>query len=131
MEINRYNFGTAGDTKRCVIDPSFESIQMAERARKIALMAGVQTYFIVNKVEKGLYEQMAGGVERERIIGSIPRDEKLFSQSLRGEALTAELEQIDSVCNFINDFKKPDSLWMSFWSSVDLSINVVQSTHFS
>jgi CO dehydrogenase maturation factor len=93
-----------------IIDPSFESIQMADRTRQLAESAGVQAFFILNKVDDEVRGAMVERLDPEKIIASIPRDDTLFLQSLRGDALTIELKEIEAVCRFINSYKKPVSL---------------------
>jgi len=98
------------DLLLCVIDPSYESIQMAGRARQIAEAAGVETYFILNKVEDGLREVMTEKLEPQRVIAAIPRSDELFVQSLKGQPLAVELEQIGAACRFIGSYRRPLSL---------------------
>jgi CO dehydrogenase maturation factor len=100
------------DLVLCVVDPSYESIQMAGRTRQIAEGAGVQTYFILNKVDDEVREVMSAGLDPERVIAAIPRSDELFLQSLKGKALTAEIPQIKNACRFLNDYREPLSLKM-------------------
>ncbi len=102
----------ACDMALCVIDPSYESIQMAGRARQIAEGAGVQTYFILNKVDDDVREVMAEGLNPERIIGAIPRSDTLFIQSLKGQPLSVDMAQVDKACTFLLNYKKPLTLGM-------------------
>lgn len=96
----------------CVVDPSYESIQMAGRARQIAESAGVQAYFILNKVDDEVREVMTGGLDPQRVIAAIPRNNEIFLQSLKGQPLTAGMVQIEAACAFINSYRKPLSLSM-------------------
>jgi len=96
----------------CIVDPNYESIQMAGRARKIAEGAGVQTYFILNKVDDDVHELMTEGLDPQRIIATIPRDNEIFLQNLRGQPLTVSKPQIDAACRFITGYRKPLSLNM-------------------
>jgi CO dehydrogenase maturation factor len=96
----------------CVVDPNFESIQMAGRARQIAEGAGVQTRFILNKVDDEVRDIMVRDFDPKLVIASIPRDNNLFLQNLSGEALSVRLPQIDAACTFINSYRKPLSLNM-------------------
>jgi CO dehydrogenase maturation factor len=68
----------------CIVDPSYESIQMADRARQIAKGAGVQTYFILNKVDDDVLEVMVKGLDPQRIIAEIPRNDEISLQNLMG-----------------------------------------------
>jgi CO dehydrogenase maturation factor len=93
-----------------IVDPSFESILMADRTRQLSEAAGVQAFFILNKVDDAVREAMEERLDPEKVIACIPRDETLFLQSLRGEALTLEIKEIKAVCQFITGYKKPISL---------------------
>lgn len=96
----------------CIVDPNYESIQMAGRARQIAESAGVQTYFILNKVDDDVREVMTDGLDPQRIIAIIPHNNEIFLQSLKGQPLTASMPQIEAACKFINSYCKPLSLNM-------------------
>ena len=96
----------------CIVDPSYESIQMAGRARQIAEGAGVQTYFILNKVDDDVREVMTEGLDPQRIIAAIPRNGEIFLQNLKGQPLTAGMPEIEAACRFINGYRKPLSLNM-------------------
>jgi CO dehydrogenase maturation factor len=96
-----------------VVDPSYESVTMADRIRQLADGAGVQAYVILNKVDAAVREVMVGRLDPERLLAAIPRDDQLFMQSLHGQALTAEIAEIDKVCRFIENYRKPVSLALS------------------
>jgi len=100
------------DLVLCVIDPSYESIQMAGRARQIAEAAGVPTYFLLNKVDDDVREVMSEGLERKRVIGAIPRSDTLFIQSLKGQPLSVDMPQINAACTFLLSYTKPLTLGM-------------------
>lgn len=102
----------ACDLVLCIVDPSFESLRMADRTRQISEAAGVQTYFILNKVEDAVRETMAANLDQQRVIAAIPRSDQLFLQSLKGEPLSAEIPQISDTCRFITSYRKPLSLHM-------------------
>ena len=95
-----------------VVDPSFESILMADRTRQLAESAGVQAFFILNKVDDAVREAMEERLDPEKVIACIPRDDTLFLQSLHGEALTMEIKEIGTVRRFIEGYTKPISLAM-------------------
>ncbi len=96
----------------CVVDPSFESVQMADRARKIAGSAGVETFFILNKVDDEIRETMTRSIDTARIIASIPRSGDIFAQGLNGLPLNVALPEIDAARAFISSYHKPLSLNM-------------------
>jgi CO dehydrogenase maturation factor len=94
----------------CIVDPNYESIQMADRARQIAEGAGIQTFYILNKVDDDVREAMTEGLDPRRIIAAIPRNNEIFLQNLKGQPLNASMPQIEAACKFINSYRKPLSL---------------------
>lgn len=97
-----------------VIDPSFESIQMAARARQIAEEAGVQAYCILNKVSDEYRDILTENIGKDRIIATVPQSDELFKASLQGAAIATEIPEIQKVCEFITNFRKPVSLAVTF-----------------
>jgi len=97
-----------------IIDPSFESMQMAGRARQIAKEAGVQAYYVLNKVTDDLRQMLTEKLGDDRIIGAIPQNNELFMASFNGEPLGMELDEIEKICQFITGYQKPVSLAISF-----------------
>jgi len=97
-----------------VIDPSFESIQMAGRAHQIAKEAGVQAFYVLNKVTDDFRELLTENLEKERIIGVLPQDNDLFLTSLKGEPVQAVLPEIEKICDFVTGYKKSVSLAVTF-----------------
>jgi CO dehydrogenase maturation factor len=93
-----------------IVDPSFESILMADRTRLLAEAAGVQAFFILNKVDDTVRKAMEERLDPKKVIASIPRDETLFLQSLQGDALSMDINEINAVCRFITGYTKPVSL---------------------
>ncbi len=96
-----------------IVDPSYESLTMADRIRQLADGAGIQAYCILNKVDASLREAIAARLDPERLIAVISRDDQLFLHGLRGEPLTSEIPEIDEVCRFIGSYRKPVSLSLS------------------
>jgi len=96
----------------CVVDPNYESIRMADRARQIAEGAGVQTFFILNKVDDEVREVMTDGLDPQRVIAAIPNNHEIFLQNLKGQSLTVSMHEIEAACSFITSYRKPLSLNM-------------------
>lgn len=101
------------DLALCVIDPSYESIQMSGRVREIAEAAGVPTFFLVNKVDADIRESVEEYLDTERVIGTLPKSDEIFSQCLKGEPLTVEIPQLEPICKFLLNYKKPLTLSVS------------------
>jgi CO dehydrogenase maturation factor len=94
----------------CVVDPTFESVALADSVRGMAAAAGIQVVYVLNKVAPALRETMRARLTAGEVIAAVPNSERLFAQSLNGEALDAALPEIETVCRFITTFKKPVGL---------------------
>ncbi len=97
----------ACDLVLAVVDPSFESITMADRIRLLSEEAGIEAYFILNKVEDSLRRVMLDGVDTARVIAALPKSDRIFQESLHGSALSGVLPEMEVVCRFLANYKKP------------------------
>jgi CO dehydrogenase maturation factor len=95
------------DLVLAVVDPSFESLAMAARIRELAEGAGVQAFFILNKVEDSVRGAMYAAVESALIVAAMPRSDAVFLDSLHGRTLSADMVEMDDLCRFLAAYKKP------------------------
>lgn len=95
------------DLMLCVIDPTYESLQMAPKAQSMAEKAGIDLFFILNKVDDAVYPFMAEKMDLEKLVATLPNSRTLFMESLEGKALSTPLPQIDQIRNFIDSYKAP------------------------
>jgi len=73
-----------------VVEPSLESITLAERVKGLASGMGKRIWAVINKVtSQGMASRIKGELERRKIevIGAIPHDEGVFEACLEGRAL--------------------------------------------
>lgn len=87
----------------CVVDPTFESFALADNVQRMAAAAGIQVAYVLNKVEEAVNATMTGRLDSRRVVAVMPKSEPLFLQSLNGEALAADLPEIQSLCQFIEN----------------------------
>ena len=95
MEAGIEHFGrgfeASLDRVLIVVEPSFESITLAERIRHLALGIGIgEIWAVINKVNSEaltirLKEEL--GKRNVRVIGTIPYDEEVFTASFEGKPL--------------------------------------------
>lgn len=95
------------DLVLAVIDPSYESIAMAGRITHLAAEAGLETFYVLNKVEPALREAMSATLEMQRIVATVPRSEAIFTASLHGRKLGGEGEALDELCRLLSGYKRP------------------------
>lgn len=97
------------DIVLAVVDPSFESIAMAERIRQLAEAAGIEAYFVLNRVDEALRTEMLPRLDAARVIAAVPRSASIFQDSLHGRPLRQGLEEMGAVCRFLEAYSSPPS----------------------
>jgi len=100
----------ACDLILCVVDPTYESGAIADNVRRMADTAGIPAVIVLNKVDDAIREAMADRLKAHHIIAALPKDDRLFVQSLHGQALSADIAEVEDIRRFITSFEKPVSL---------------------
>ncbi|OQX62796.1 MAG: hypothetical protein B5M56_05215 [Desulfococcus sp. 4484_241] len=84
-----------------VIDPSFESFELAKKIEQMAKSVDADCFLILNKTDSQSEKIMASNVKKESVVASLPFNENLFMKSLRGETLDTDIPEIAPVCEMI------------------------------
>lgn len=84
-----------------VIDPSQESIRLAEKVNKISEGAGKPLYYVLNKTDDETAEFLLDSVDQSKVVSVIPEDKRVFRNCLVGEALNFELKGIIELADFL------------------------------
>lgn len=92
---------TGCDLLLMVIDPSQESIQLAEKVNRIAEEAGKPLYYVLNKTDEETARFLLDSVDKNKVVSVIPEDKKVFRKGLIGEALDFELKGIGELADFL------------------------------
>ncbi|MDN7024382.1 ATP-binding protein [Methanoculleus sp. FWC-SCC1] len=78
-----------GDVILMVLDPSFESLRLAEKIAEMAGNIGVPLYYVLNKADTAMAARMREGIaDPSRIICEIPQEPGILEAGLGGQALT-------------------------------------------
>lgn len=94
-----------------VIDPSYESLKLSKKFEDFGGQCGCKVYFVLNRVEPDIREEMLASVNCVNVVAEIPAKRELFKASLKGEELDLELEEIAKLAEFLAEFRgKSDSL---------------------
>lgn len=75
-----------------VVEPSFDSIELAEKMKELASGMGKKAWAILNKTPSDEIKSKLEGMLRERgidLIGSISYDQEIFLSSMEGKPLRA------------------------------------------
>lgn len=84
-----------------VIDPSQESIRLAEKVNKISEGAGKPLYYVLNKTDDETARFLLDSVDQSKVVSVIPEDKRVFRNCLVGEALDFELKGIMELADFL------------------------------
>jgi CO dehydrogenase maturation factor len=95
-----------GDLILAVIDPTYESFELAKKMYDMATNAAVDMFFVLNKVDEKIRGVMVDKVKPEKVIAAIPYTQAVFMDNLEGKKLETSLHEIDPVCQFIQNLKK-------------------------
>jgi CO dehydrogenase maturation factor len=89
-----------------VVDPSYESLKLSKKFNEFGSQCGCSVYFVLNKVEADIREEMLNSVDRKNIVAEIPAEREIFKSSLIGEELNIELEEIGKLEKFLEQFTR-------------------------
>jgi CO dehydrogenase maturation factor len=84
-----------------VVDPSYESLRLSKKFDEFGSQCGCGVYFVLNKVEPDIREEMLNSVNRVNVVAEIPAERDIFKASLKGQELDFELEEIAKLAEFL------------------------------
>jgi len=89
-----------------VVDPTFESFSLAKQMAGMAEKAGVEIFFVLNKVDDRVRDIMHKNVDRKNVVAEIPHMPSILMDNLEGKKLKTSCREIEPICQTIEDFKK-------------------------
>ncbi len=84
-----------------VVDPSYESLKLSKKFDEFGSQCGCKVYFVLNRVEPDIREEMLTSVSGVNVVAEIPAKRELFKASLKGEELDLEMEEIAKLAEFL------------------------------
>jgi len=84
-----------------VIDPSYESLKLSKKFDEFGSQCGCRVYFVLNKVEPDIREEMLNFVNCVNVIAEIPEKREIFKASLKGEELDFEMEEVTKLAELL------------------------------
>lgn len=81
----------------CVVDPSFESVEMAKRVAVLADEAGLPVSAVLNKVDEDVKEALQEALSETDVIGVLPNSRDIFINNLTGSRLDPDIKEIEPV----------------------------------
>jgi CO dehydrogenase maturation factor len=84
-----------------VLDPTFESVLLAEKMTGMAANAGVPLYFVINKTDHRIEAALRAKLRNERIVAALPQDDAIFLDSLEGRKISSEPAAMTVLADFV------------------------------
>ncbi len=97
---------TACDMILSVVDPTFESFMLAKKMNDMARNSEKQIAFVMNKVDGRVEASMNKHLDQEKVIARIPMSNDIFMDSLEGNKISADLPEVEKICDLIVAKKK-------------------------
>jgi CO dehydrogenase maturation factor len=84
-----------------VVEPSLESIRLAEKIAAMAEGIDKLVYYVLNKVDDETKDLLLKALDSTKVIAAISRDEQIFRYSLEGRELDLKVEGIGELADFL------------------------------
>jgi CO dehydrogenase maturation factor len=90
-----------------VIDPSQESILLADKMAELGRQAGKPVYYILNRIaDRETEEFILNSVDREKVIAIIPESKEIFLSGLAGKEFNMDVKGIKEIVDILESQKR-------------------------
>jgi len=90
-----------------VIDPSRESILLAEKISELGRQVDKPAYYILNRVaDQETEELLLNSIDREKVIAIIPENKEIFLSGLAGTEFNIDVKGIREIADMLESKKK-------------------------
>ncbi len=86
------------DTIVGIVDPTYESVLLSRKMQAMAGAAGRRICFVLNKLNGGIADTLAGHMDGVEIVARVPQEPEIFAAALEGRALVGVPPEIDRLC---------------------------------
>jgi len=90
-----------------VIDPSRESILLAEKVSELGRQVNKPVYYILNRIaDQETEEFLLNSIDREKVIAIIPENKEVFISGLAGNEFNMDVEGISEIADMLESKKR-------------------------
>jgi CO dehydrogenase maturation factor len=90
-----------------VIDPSRESILLAEKVSELGRQVDRPVYYILNRItDQETEELILNAIDREKVIAIIPENKEIFMSGLAGNEFNTDIEGVEEIADLLESKKK-------------------------
>jgi len=98
---------TGVDILLVIIDPSRESILLAEKISELGRQVDKPVYYILNRIaDQETKEFLLNSIDREKVIAIIPENKEIFIAGLAGNEFNMDVEGIKEIVDMLESKKK-------------------------
>jgi len=94
------------DSLVVVIEPSKDSILLAQKISDLGKQINKPTYYVLNKVDRETEKLLLDSVDKEKVIAIIHENKDVFMSCLYGNELTISLEGIKEIADRLESEKR-------------------------
>lgn len=94
------------DSLIVIIEPSQDSILLAQTISKLGKQLGKPTYLVLNRVNKDLEKLLLESVDNKKVIAAIPENRDVFMSGLAGKELKVSFEGIKQIADRLESDKR-------------------------
>jgi CO dehydrogenase maturation factor len=89
-----------------IIDPSRDSILLAQKISDLGKQVGKPTYYVLNRVTRETEKLLLDSLDKENVIAIIHENKDVFMSCLSGNELTISLEGIKEIADRLESEKR-------------------------
>ena len=90
-----------------IIDPSRESILLAEKISDLGFQINKPVYYILNRIaDQETEDILLNSIDKEKVIAVIPENKQLFISGLTGDEFTMDISGIREIADVLESKKK-------------------------
>jgi CO dehydrogenase maturation factor len=89
-----------------IIDPSRDSILLAQKISDLGKQVGKPTYYVLNRVTQETEKLLLDSLDKENVIAIIHENKDVFMSCLAGNELTISLEGLKEIADRLESEKK-------------------------
>jgi CO dehydrogenase maturation factor len=93
-----------------IIDPSRESILLAQKICELGQQVNKPVYYVLNRVaDQETADFLLSSINREKVIATIPENKEISISGLFGSELNVDVEGIKEIANMLESKKEGKS----------------------
>ncbi len=84
-----------------VVEPSQESIRLAQKITEMGEGIDKEVLYVLNKIDEQIEGTVSKSLDRNKILASVPKDDRIFTYGLEGRELDFEMEAIREIVDYL------------------------------